>query len=182
MNLYIVFAFVVISIACCSPKKENTLPAPFSVSAVETSLRGKTFLTKKIGTISPFADKMDKEKPNRWFDEEKELNDFAKEYQKERMKFILHFVNDTLLRITDDGNSWEAVYKIDEQQMEKEKPGIKLRCTYPDKKGIMNFPGASGPMMLTSTYLISGIGNQELVIETPREFNSRKVVIWMKEK
>ncbi len=64
---------------------------------------------------------MDKEKPNRWFDEEKELNDFAKEYQEERMKFILQFVNDTLLRITDDGKTWDAVYKFDEQQKDKEK-------------------------------------------------------------
>lgn len=167
-------------IACSEKKKENTLPAPATVAEVVKLVAGKTYSTERIGTVSPFSDKMDKEKPNRWFDEEKELNDFAKKFQIERMKFILSFVNDTLLKVTDDGKTWDAVYTIDEEIRNEEKTGMKLRFTYPDKEGTMSFPGATEPMMLTSTYFIAGINNKAIVLETPREFNRSTVVVWMK--
>lgn len=180
----IIISLVVILclIACSEKKKENTLPAPDSVSQVVKLVSGKTFVTERIGTVSPFADKMDKEKPNRWFDEEKELNDFAKKYQAEREKFTLQFVNDTLLSITDDGKTWDAIYKIDAEMKNEEKAGSKLRFTYSDKEGTMSFPGVSEPMILTSTYFIAGINDKAIVLETPREFNRSTVVVRMKAK
>lgn len=169
-------------IACSEKKKENILPAPSSVTEITNLIKNKTFSTERIGTLSPFAAKMDREKPNRWFDEEKELDDFAKEYQIERMKFTLRFVNDTLASITDDGKSWDAVYKIDEEVNNEEKVGVKLRLSYPDKEGAMSFPGATEPMTLTSTFFVAGINANAMVLETPRQFNRSTVVVWMKAK
>lgn len=178
------FALLIVSLAfiACSQKKENQLPAPASVAETHKSILGKTFVTDRVGTVSPFSSSMDKEQPNRWFDEEKELNDFAKEYQTERNKFILQFVNDTLLKVTDDGKTWDAVYKIDEEKKEDEKSGMKLRFSYPDNEGTMNFPGAIGPMILTSSYFIAGKNEKGMILETTRKFNNGTVVVWMKEK
>ncbi len=166
----------------CSQKKENSLPAPVSKSAVQKLITGKTFVTSRIGTLSPFASGLDKEEPYKWFDEEKELNDFAKKYQAERIEFVLQFVNDTLVKITDDGKTWDAVYKIDEGVKDEEKAGMKFRFIYPDIEGTMSFPGATEPMVLTSTYLIAGVNDNAMIVETPRQFNRSTVVLWMKEK
>lgn len=166
----------------CSQKKENSLPAPVSKAAVQKSVSGKTFVTSRIGTLSPFSSGLDKEKPFRWFDEEKELNDFAKEYQTDREAFVLQFVNDTLVKITDDGKTWDAMYKIDEEVKNEEKAGLKFRFIYPDKEGTMSLPGTTEPMILTSSYFIEGANNNAMIVETPREFNRSTVVLWMKEK
>ena len=120
MQKLITSLFVVSCLIGCSQKKENTLPAPVSKGDVQKLIAGKTFVTDRTGTLSPFASGLDKEKPYRWFDEEKELNDFAKKYQTERETFVLQFVNDTLVKITDDGKTWDAVYKIDEEIKDKE--------------------------------------------------------------
>lgn len=182
MQKLITSLFIVSCLVACSPKKKNSLPAPVSKAAVQKLVVGKTFITDQIGTLSPFASGMDKEKPFRWFDEEKELNDFAKKYQTERKAFALQFINDTLVKITDDGKTWDAVYKIDEEIKNEEKAGMKFRFIYPDKEGTMNFPGATEPMILTSTYFIAGANDNEMVLETPRQFNSSTVVLWMKVK
>ena len=182
MKKLIAFLFVMSCIVACSQQKENTLPAPVSKADVQKLIVGKTFTTSRIGTLSPFASGLDKEKPFRWFDEEKELNDFAKEYQKEREAFVLQFVNDTLVKITDDGKTWDAVYKIDEEVKDEEKAGMRFRFTYPDTDGTMSFPGTTEPMVLTSTYFITGLKDNAMIVETPRQFNRSTVVLWMKTK
>ena len=182
MQKLITSLFVVSFLIGCSQKKENTLPAPVSKGDVQKLIAGKTFVTDRTGTLSPFASGLDKEKPYRWFDEEKELNDFAKKYQTERETFVLQFVNDTLVKITDDGKTWDAVYKIDEEIKDKEKAGLKFRFIYPDKEGTMSFPGTTEPMMLTLSYFIAGVKDNAMIVETPRQFNRNTVVLWMKEK
>ncbi len=182
MQKLITSLFVVSCLIGCSQKKENTLPAPVSKGDVQKLIAGKTFVTDRTGTLSPFASGLDKEKPYRWFDEEKELNDFAKKYQTERETFVLQFVNDTLVKITDDGKTWDAVYKIDEEIKDKEKAGLKFRFIYPDKEGTMSFPGTTEPMMLTLSYFIAGVKDNAMIVETPRQFNRNTVVLWMKEK
>ena len=182
MQKLITSLFVVSCLIGCSQKKENTLPAPVSKGDVQKLIAGKTFVTDRTGTLSPFASGLDKEKPYRWFDEEKELNDFAKKYQTERETFVLQFVNDTLVKITDDGKTWDAVYKIDEEIKDKEKAGLKFRFIYHDKEGTMSFPGTTEPMMLTLSYFIAGVKDNAMIVETPRQFNRNTVVLGMKEK
>jgi hypothetical protein len=182
MQKFIASLFIITCLTACSQKKQDNLTAPASVLSVQKIITGKTFITSRIGTISAFATSLDKGKPYKWFDEEKELNDFAKKYQAEREKFVLQFVNDTLVKITDDGKTWDAVYKIDDEIKEEEKTGLKFRFKYTDTEGTMNFPGADGPMILTSSYFIAGMNESELILETPRQFNRSTVVMWMKEK
>lgn len=182
MQKLITSLFVVSCLIGCSQKKENTLPAPVSKGDVQKLIAGKTFVTYRTGTLSPFASGLDKEKPYRWFDEEKELNDFGKKYETERKTFVLQFVNDTVVKITDDGKTWDAVYKIDEEVKDEEKAGMKFRFRYPDKDGSMSFPGATEPMILTSTYFIAGVKGNAMIVETPREFNRSIVVLWLKGK
>lgn len=167
----------------CSDQKEIKIPVPpASVTSVKASIKGKTFITSRVGTLSPFATGIDKEKPFRWFDEEKEPGKFTKDYEAERKKFQLVFVNDTTLRITDDDKTWDAVYKIDDAVKDEEKPGIRLRFSYEDKESSMNFPGATTPMTLTSSYLVAGLSDNEMIVQAPREFNRQPVMLWMKKK
>lgn len=182
MKKLIVYLLVMSCLIGCSEKEENSLSAPVSKAEVQKLITGKTFTTSRVGTLSPFASGIDKEEPYRWFDEEKELNDFTKKYQVEREKFVLQFVNDTLVKITDDGKTWDATYKIDEEVKDEEKAGLKFRISYPDKEATMSFPGATEPMILTSTYFIAGVNDNAMVVETPREFNRSTVVLWMKGK
>ncbi len=182
MQKIILLLFIISCLTACSQKKQNRLPAPASISSAQLLIKGKTFTTNRIGTISPFASGIEKEKPYKWFDEEKELDDFAKKYQAEREKFVLQFVNDTLVKITDDEKTWDAVFMIDDEQKDEEKAGMKFRFSYPDQDGSFNFPGSTEPMLLTTTYFIAGANDNEIVLETPRQFNRSKVVIWMKAK
>lgn len=46
----------------------------------------------------------------------------------------------------------------------------------------MSFPGTTEPMILTSSYFIAGVKDNAIIVETPREFNSSTVVLWMKER
>ena len=74
------------------------------------------------------------------------------------------------------------MYKIDEEVKDEEKAGMKFRFRYPDKDGSMSFPGATEPMILTSTYFIAGVKGNAMIVETPREFNRSIVVLWLKGK
>ncbi|MBK6991574.1 MAG: hypothetical protein IPH34_06980 [Chitinophagaceae bacterium] len=182
MKKLIASLLVMFCLIGCSQKKENSLPAPVSKGDLQKLIAGKTFTVSRIGTISPFASGLDKEEPYRWFDEEKEQNDFAEKYQSEREKFVLQFMNDTLVKITDDGKIWDAAYKIDEEVKDEEKAGMKFQFTYPDTDGTMSFPGTTEPMVLTSTYFVAGIKDNTMIVETPRQFNRSTVVLWMKVK
>lgn len=167
----------------CNGKKGAAVPAPpSSTAAVKEMINGKTFITSRVGTLSAFANGIDKDKPFEWFDEEKDADKFTQDYESGRKKFQLVFVNDTTLQITDDDKTWDAIYKIDDTVQEDEKPGIRLRFSYEDKENSMSFPGATTPMMLTSSYLVAGIGENEMIVQAPRKFNNRPVVLWMKKK
>lgn len=181
---YLIFSLLAsLLLISCNGKKEATIPGPpSSTTAVKEIINGKTFITSRVGTLSAFANGIDKEKPFIWLDDEKESDKFTKDYETERKKFQLVFVNDTTIRITDDGKTWDAVYKLDDAVQEDEKPGIRLRISYEDKEGSMGFPGTTTPMMLTSSYLVAGIGENEMIVEAPRKFNNRPVILWLKRK
>jgi len=179
--LFVLLGFTAICFSC-SDKKESVPPAPASVQNVKEIIKGKKYLTVRVGTLSPFAATMDKENPFNWFDEMKTTDDFTKKYEGERKKFVLQFVNDTTLRISDDNKTWDAKYEIDATQKEDETAGIRLRFSYIDKENSMSFPGANSPMTLTASYRIAAINLNSLLVEAPREFNRRPVMLWMKSK
>lgn len=179
---FIVGALVIAGFISCSNHEEKQPAAPDSISSVQQLITGKTFITNRVGTLSPFATGIDKDKPFQWFDEEKNPSKFMKDYEDDRKKFQLTFVNDTALRISDDGKTWDASYEIDDSTKEEEKPGIRLRLSYEDKENSMSFPGATTPMMLTASYLIAAISGDAMILQAPREFNRQHVILWMKQK
>ncbi len=172
--------FLTIFYSCSNEKKEETPPpAPVSISSVNAFIKGKSFSTYKVGTISNFE--MDKENPYQWLDEKKDTTKFMRDYLAGRVKFAIQFVNDSTATLTDDGKTISAIYKLDNKTGEDEKEGIKFRFTYEDKDGEM-MPGATDPVIMTSTYIIKGIDAENLLLEAPRELNNRKLAVLMKAK
>jgi hypothetical protein len=179
----IVLSFVLLAIAVVSCTNNTSpviaLPAkPASAEAVSELVKGKSFETKKVATLSPFA--TDKESPYEWMNDATDTSKFFRDYLKERMGFTLQFLNDTSTILNDGGKLITGTYKFDSNVLENEKEGVKLRISYPDES--MNFPGMSGAMIMTSTYLIAGADEKNLLIETPRSFNNRRVAVLMQVK
>lgn len=176
-TIAIILAFVLLS---CSEKKESiNLPqSPESEADIKKSIVGKHFTTSRIALASPFELE---EKPSYdWMEEMKDTTLFFKTYLQERKKFSLSFQNDSVAIIFDDNKTTNGIYKIDSEKKEDEKDGFKLRFSYPDSS--MSFPGATEPMIMTSTYYIAGVNGKELFLELPREYNNRKVLALLKVK
>lgn len=171
--LLFALAVATLVISCSNDKKNETaVPAkPASIDAVKQFVKGKNYQTKRVATVSPFD--MDKENPYEWMDEMKDTSTFFKNYLNERMSFTLNFVNDTSVVMSDEGKTINGTFRIDNETKEEEKEGIKLRISYADSS--MNFPGATGSMIMTSTYLVAGADEKSLLLETPRSYNNRKI-------
>jgi hypothetical protein len=169
-----------IIISCSNNNKETAAtalpPKPASTDAVLNIIKQKNYTAEKIATLSPFE--MDKENPYDWFDEKKDTSSFTKTFLKERLGMQLRFKNDTSVSLIDDNKTTEAIYKLDTIIKEEEKPGIKLRISYPDSS--MSFPGVTEPMIMTYTFNVLGIDEKSLLLETPRSYNNRKVVALLK--
>jgi len=142
---------------------------PTSIDAVHATLKGKNYKTINAGTISPFE--MDKDNPYEWQDKLQDTS--AKKYLSENMEFTLNFTNDTSVTVFDDGEQSQGTYRIDTTATEDHPTGMKLKLSYMSKMF------GSEPSLLTFTYLINGISDKQLFLQTPREVNNRKVVVLM---
>jgi hypothetical protein len=179
-RLFFFLSMTIFFIACKNDQAASIdlLAKPASPDAVYHFVKGKKFDTKHVATLSPFA--MDSKDPYEWMDEKKDTSQFSRDYLKERMAFSLHFINDTSITIHDDGKTIDGTYKFDNEISDDEKEGVKLRVSYPDSS--MSFPGMSGPMIMTATYFIAGADEKNLLLETPRSFNNRRIVVIMQAK
>lgn len=179
MRITLLLLSIILVTGSCGIDNAATLslpPKPSSPEALKKFVAGKSFKSIKAGTVSPFQ--MDKENPYQWLDEKKDTTTFARNFISKRMQFTLQFVNDSSVIFTDDGKQTAGIYLFDTETGEEEKEGIKLRISYVDTS--MYFPGASGPVTLTSTYPVAGADDNSLLLGTPRSFNNRPVVILMK--
>ena len=73
-----------------------------------------------------------------------------------------------------------ATFSIDNDAKlgyEEEKRGIKLRINYSDS---IDLGGSKIASSMTLSYLVIGISDKELLLETGRSFNNRKLAVWMK--
>ena len=176
-TIFLLLTITLIAESCGNSAGETvTIPAkPASPDAVKQYVKGKTYKSIKAGTASTFE--IDKENPYQWLDEKKDTTKFVRNYLAERLQFTLQFVNDTAVEFTDDNKKTTGVYKFDTETGEDEKEGVKLRISYVDTS--MQFPGASGAATMTYTYPVAGADEKSLLLETPRSFNNRKVVILM---
>lgn len=158
--------------SCSSKTGSDALPvAPASVRAVQDVVKGKKFKAEKAGTRSPF--KNDKE--IEWFEPEAE-DKFEKEIADDSKTLQFDFMNDTSVTVVFKDKTYNGTYGVDDNTGEDEKPGIKLRVSYIDE----DFKFGDGPASeVTYTYLVEGISDKSLLLETPRSMNRRKIVVLM---
>ena len=179
-QLIILPGLSLIFISCTNNSKETAATAlpskPASIDAVLSIVKQKKYTAEKIATLSPFE--MDKENPYDWFDDKKDTSSFAREFLAERLNMSLKFINDTAVRLMEEGKETTGLYKLDTIIIEEENPGIKLRISYPDSS--MSFPGVTSPMIMTYTFNVLGINEKNLLLETPRSYNNRKVAVLLK--
>lgn len=177
---YTLLSLVVLLALSCNDKKEAvTIPkAPVSAESIQKEIKGNEYATSQLALASPFE--LETTPSYDWMEDMKDTTEFFKKYYSERKKFSLSFLNDSAATIFDDDKTINGTYKIDNQKNEGEKDGFKLRISYVDTS--MSFPGATEPMVMTSSFTITGIDESALFLELPREYNNRKVLALMKKK
>jgi hypothetical protein len=163
---------IVILYSCISKTNSDILPQPpASVKAVLDELKGKKYQAEKAGTHSVFEN----DKEIEWLNPKKE-DEFEKKIADEAKTLRLDFVNDTAVTVTVKDKTYSGTYKADNEVKEDEKPGIKLRISYIDEE----FKFGDGPATeVTYTYLVEGISDKNLLLETPGSMNRRKIVVLM---
>jgi len=177
---YTIFSLLALLALSCTDKKETvTIPtAPVSVESIQKEIKDKQYFTSRLALASPFE--LETKPSYDWMEDMKDTTEFFKNYYSERKKFSLSFLNDTAATIFDDDKTINGTYKIDNEKNEGEKDGFKLRISYVDTS--MSFPGATEPMVMTSSFTITGIDENEIFLELPREYNNRKVLALLKKK
>ncbi|MBL7740413.1 MAG: hypothetical protein JNK14_14445 [Chitinophagaceae bacterium] len=166
------FIFCMLIQACSSGPGTTALPgAPVSVKAVQDEVKGKRYKAEKAGTHSPFKD----DKTIEWL-EPKAEDKFEKGIADDSKTLQLEFFNDTSVTVNYKSKSYTGTYVVDEVTGEEERPGIKLRVSYIDEE----FKLGDGPATkVTYTYIVDGLNDKSLLLETPRSMNNRKIVVLM---
>ena len=78
--------------------------------------------------------------------------------------------------ITGCTSPYASRWWVDDQPGTDETPGIRIRCSYTDPKFTF---GNAAPMEMTFSYLVKGIGDNQLLLELPRDINRRKLIALM---
>jgi hypothetical protein len=168
---------VVISSSCSSKSGQTALPAaPSSVKAVKDEVKGKKYKAEKAGTHSVFAD----DKEITWLEPKKDtssqLNKFENQIVDEAIRLQFDFVNDTSVTVIMKDKTYNGNYVVNDTTKEDEKPGVKLRISYVDEE----FKFGDGPAsIVTYTYLVEGIGEKSILVQTPRSMNNKNIVLLM---
>ncbi len=179
MKGILLFFFSLITLMACnnakvSIQKESLPAAPGSLASVTDQLKGHSFTMGKCGTLSPFE--MEKTSPVEWFKEGEDTTRFFRDFQADLMKTSFRFGNDSTVSFNNEGKLVSGKWWVDTLSEEGATPGMRLRVSYADSNSSFAFPGASGPMEMTYSYLIMGFDEKGLLLELPREFNRRKIV------
>lgn len=183
---YLSFAAIMITIsfaACNNAGKTDNVSvpaAPASIQELAKNTNGKNYRTIKLGILSPFA--MDSTNPVNWNVEKEDTTSFFRDYAKKQLAFALSFIKDSSCSFydADQQKSIAAKYSLDNDPKlgsDEEKPGIKLRVKYEDS---LDFGGTKTAAKMTQSYLVRGLSENEIILETGRSYNNRKLVVWMK--
>ena len=177
MRIFAIIALFAFFIVGCSNKKTVPLPpAPANVEAVVKTVKGKKYKTADLALISTLA--ADKNNPYEWFDDIADTTAFFRNYEKQKKKLEIKFVNDSTAEVTDDAETNKATWMIDDQPKSDEKPGQFLRLTMQKDEALI--PGQVGKSTITFSYKVLGIDDKQLFLETPNMFNMRKIAALMK--
>ena len=172
--LFVILSLLMIS--CGNKKTANLPPAPPDVNSVVATIKGKQYKATQLALISTLIS--DKNNPYEWFDEIKDTTPFFKNYEKQKLKFAIHFINDTVAEVREDTLVNKASWKIDNDPKSDETPGIFIRLSMEREETL--FPGQSGKSTITFSYKVLGIDNKQIFLETPNMFSSRKLAVLMK--
>lgn len=177
MRLFTIVALFTLFVIGCGNKKTASLPpAPTSTETVVKTIKGKKYQATQLALISTLIS--DKNNPYEWFDEVKDTTAFFRNYEKQKMKFAIQFINDSSAEVTDESSVNKAIWKVDDQPKSEEKPGVFMRLSMERDEPL--FPGQTGKSTITFSYKILGIDDKQLFLETPNMFNSRKMAVLMK--
>jgi hypothetical protein len=150
---------------------KNDFPAaPSSMEAVKKALPGASYKAEKAGYRFLSTDKEIK-----WL-EPKAEDKMEKEVVEKVKTTQLHFVNDTACLVEIAGKKYPGTYVVDDTINYEEKPGIKIRISYVDEEFKFGDAPAS---MVTYTYIVEGISNKKLLLQTPRSLNNKNIIILM---
>jgi hypothetical protein len=168
---FFIAAIIALS-GCLSKKSSVSLPAtPPSIKMVQDELKGNKYQAEKAGTYRTFKD----DKEIEWIIPGK-ANEFEKNIADESTTLQLHFTNDTAVVVSTNNKTYNGIYSTDDKQGEDEEAGIRLRVSYIDEEFTF---GDGSPTAATFTYLVEGIDDKSILLETPRSMNNRKIVVLM---
>ena len=154
-------------------KANSYLPKePQSVAEARSQLMKGVFTVEQVGLGS--AGIMDE--PLQWMNEQTDTAKDEQRFIKDRKSLALHFINETEVALTDNQRNIQAQYQLEKDATKT----VLMKLTFEDKT--FSFPGSNEPMKLTYTYRIRGIDENRLLLETPRQYNYRPVVLLMKKK
>ena len=177
MRIFTIVALFTFFIISCGNKKTASLPpAPVSADSVAKKIIGKKYKAADLALISTLIS--DKNNPYEWFNEIRDTTPFFKNFEKQRLKFGLNFINDSIVEVTDETAMKKATWRIDDQPKSQETAGIFLRLTLPQDEQVV--PGQTGNSTITFSYKVLGMDDKQLFLETPNVFTMRKVAALMK--
>jgi hypothetical protein len=172
----IIVILPVLMISCGNKKTASLPPPPSSIDSVASMITGKTYKAAELALISTLIS--DKNNPYEWFDEIKDTTPFFRNYEMQKLKFAIYFMNDTIAELTDEAATNKATWKLDDQPKSDETAGIFLRFTM--EKDEQTLPGQSTRSTITFSYKVLGIDEQQLFLQTPNVLNMRKTAVVMK--
>ena len=166
MRSFTIVALLSFFVIGCGNKKTASLPpAPANTDAVTRTIKGKKYKAAELALISTLIS--DKNNPYEWFDDVKDTTRFFRNYEQQKMKLIIQFINDSTAEVTDEAGVNKAKWAIDNQPKSQETAGIFLRLGMEKSTN-------------TFSYKVLGIDDKQLFLETPNMFNSRKMAVLMK--
>ncbi len=169
-------SFLVIS--CSSGTKEiPTLPPPpASVKAVADYIKSNYYDVLKAGFYSNLS--INDKREIEWVDTAKEENSVIKKSVRDELLLRLQFGEDSTMSVHKKDTSYAATYKIDDVRDEKEEgqPGIKLRISYRDP----SFSFGNETPLVTYTWVILGMNEKYLLLQTPQTINQKKLISLLK--
>jgi len=172
----IIIFFAFLFVGCANKKTVQLPPAPTSTDAIVKIVKGKKYKTSDLALISNLP--ADKNNPYEWFEEIDDTTAFFRNYEKQKKKLEVSFINDSTAEVTDEAETNKAVWKIDDQPKNDERPGQFLRLTMEKNEALI--PGQVGKSTITFSYKVLGIDEKQILLETPNMFNSRKIAALMK--
>ncbi len=167
--------FLIIQIVACTTAAEKLPPAPAGVEAVKNLIKEKKFVVSKAGFYSGIT--INEKREINWIDIVTEKEEFTRKAAEELKQFSLQFVNDTAMVIESNGATFEGVYTVDDMvdEFDKGQEGIKIRLKYIDPQ--MTFGASGTPVEMTYTYHVKGAGEEQLLLQFPREINRQPLIV-----